>query len=274
MSNNAFNEPLHIKSTFNDDVGTGEVYALIDNEFSIISSNLVTVRQWCDMLVLHVNVKGCFPGGGEDAGEEQAKESSKNTIRLYVGRNYYEPIEDAYAMTYKMSVMQQSDDYLKNTLSSESGPFGTSNYLLEFEAIPLNEQKTFIHFRYSYEYGLLARIALEGYLATLGRNKVGFTVEKYDENNNPVYVKGTQGIVERNSMRYFLAIRAYLDTYLDNQNAWNHRIQHWYELALPYKQQLLEVEDQNYLKTKREEFEKRISPSAAKSISGGGLEQF
>ena len=271
MSNNAFNEPLHIKSSFKDDLSTGEIYALIDNEFTSVSSNLINSSQWCDMLVLHVNVKGCYVGTLKKG---DAQLNDPRTISLFVGRNYYEPIEDAYAMTYTFSEPQREDDYVKTVLSAESGPFGTSSYLLEFEAIPLNEQKTFIHFRYSYEYGMLARIALEGYLATLGRSKVGFTVENYDENNEPVYVKGTQGIVERNSMRYFLAIRAYLDTSADTQDTWNHRIEHWYELAKPYKRQLLEIEDQKYLKTKREEYEKRVSSKKAISVLHGESSDF
>ena len=74
--------------------------------------------------------------------------------------------------------------------------------------MPLTDNTTFIHFKYTYHYGFLARVAISGYLATLGRKKVGFSVDSYDENNEPVYVKGMQGIVERNSMRYFIAIRA------------------------------------------------------------------
>lgn len=267
MSNNAFNQPLHIKSTFDDDLATGEIYALIDNEFTSVATNLVTARQWCDMLILHINVKGCYVGDLR----KPTSDSAPDTVSLFAGRNFYQPIEDAYEMSYKLSVPQKTDDFIKITLSSESGPYGTSNYLLAFEAIPLNEQKSFMHFRYSYEYGLLARIALEGYLATLGRKKVGFTVENYDENNDPVYVKGLQGIVERNSMRYFLAIRAYLDTLAEISNPWNHRIEHWYELALPYQRQLLEVEDKKYLVTKREEHEKRLSHSAAESVIKGEI---
>jgi hypothetical protein len=198
-----------------------------------------------------VNVKGCSEN------KKIPDESGIGVMTLYVGRNYYQTIEDAHAMQYELAVNQRSDDYFTTTLSSKSGPFGTSDYKLIFEAIPLTDKTTFIHFKYSYKYGILARVALSGYLATLGRAKVGFTVDKYDQDHNPVYVKGMQGVVERNVMRYFIAIRTYLDTYALKEDAWNVRINQWYTLALPYKKQLIEVKDKKYLETKRQEFENR-----------------
>jgi hypothetical protein len=269
MSENAFNEPLHIKSSFNDDLASGEIYALINHDFPTVSSHLLEAGQWCDMLVLHVNVKGCYVMNSDASPDAVANKSGEKDkgITLFVGRNHYQPIEDAHAMHYEVSVIQYDADYMKATLSSETGPFGTSDYLLEFEVIPLTATTSFMHFKYSYNYGFMAKVALGGYLATLGRKKVGFTVDKYDENNKPVYVKGMQGIVERNSMRYFIAIKAFLDTYSETQETINRRIEHWYQLALPYKQQLAEIEDRNYLETKRQEFEKKVSLETAMAIN-------
>ena len=273
MNNNNFNEPLHIASTFKDNNASGEIYALINNSFSNVSTHLINPVQWCDMLVLHVNVKGCYEVENSDSAGQGVQETSvKGTnssskivgaLSVFVGRKYYQPIEDAHEMKYQLSVNENTDDYLQTTLSASEGPFGTSEYKLVFEAIPLANNKTFIHFSYSYHYGFLAKVALSGYLATIGRSKVGFTVDKFDDNKNPVYVKGMQGIVERNSMRYFIAIRAYLDTITLKSKEWTSRINHWYELALPYKRQLHEVKDKLYLKTKQEEFEKKVTLETA-----------
>lgn len=265
MSNGDFREPLTIDSSFSDDLATGEIHALINNDFASVSSRLISTQQWCDMLVLHINVKGCYAGSEET--EAKKTELVRNAILLYVGRNFYQPVEDAYLMEYKLEVTKRTDDYLKTTLIADKGPFGTSEYLLEFEAIPVSEKTTFIHFKYSYQYGFLARVALQGYLATLGRKKVGFSIDKYDANSQPVYVKGVQGIVERNSMRYFIAIRAFLNTFTLNNEGWGNRIEHWYQLALPYKRQLLEVKDRKYIDTKQQEFEKRVSLETALAIT-------
>lgn len=261
LSSSAFRQPLILTSSFNDDEASGEIYAVIENGFSGVSSHLIRTQQWCDMLVLHINVKGCYANG--ETHEGKTASIASNGIRLYVGRNFYQPIEDAYVMEYILSVPRQNSDYLKATLTADEGPFGTSEYLLVFEAIPLANDKTFIHFKYSYRYGFLARVALQGYLATLGRQKVGFSIDKYDEDNNPVYVKGVQGIVERNSMRYFISIRAFLETFSLNNEGWDNRVKLWYQLALPYERQLLEVKDKKYIETKYQEFENRVSLETA-----------
>jgi hypothetical protein len=51
----------------------------------------------------------------------------------------------------------------------------------------------------------MSQIAMQTYLSTSGADKVGFTSE------NGKLVGGTRGVMERNTMRYFLAIDAYLD---------------------------------------------------------------
>ena len=109
----------------------------------------------------------------------------------------------------------------------------------------------------------MAKLALDGYLATIGRHKVGFTVTDYDELSNPVYVKGLQGIVERNSMRYFIAIRSFLDTSYLNSEQWDKRVQHWYQLAKGFDRQFIEIREREYIETKRKEFMIRETTNTA-----------
>ena len=87
---------------------------------------------------------------------------------------------------------------------------GTKNYRLMLEAVPLDAKRSFVHMSYAYGYGFAARMAMEGYLATLGRNKVGFTITGQGNDGKPVYMGNVRGVVERNTMRYYLAIEAYL----------------------------------------------------------------
>ncbi len=53
---------------------------------------------------------------------------------------------------------------------------------------------------------------MQGYLATIGRDKVGFSIVGSRADGQPVYVHGTRGVIERNTMRYYVAIEAYLGT--------------------------------------------------------------
>jgi hypothetical protein len=50
------------------------------------------------------------------------------------------------------------------------------------------------------------------YYATIGRDKKGFSIIATGNKTDPVYVRGVRGSVERNAVRYYLAIQTYMDT--------------------------------------------------------------
>ena len=66
------------------------------------------------------------------------------------------------------------------------------------------------HIRYSYTYGFMVRFAMRVYLATSGHGKVGFTMISSGNSTPPHSIGGVRGALERNIMRCYLAIDAYL----------------------------------------------------------------
>lgn len=254
LQDNQYGVPLYIQSRFGDTTAQGDVYAVVKHRFATVADNLNTPGQWCDVLLLHINVKGCDLGNLENTADRPQQEGD---LTLYVGRNYFQTPDEAHEMSYKFAAKANDGDYIQVDLTALDGPLGTSNYRLIFEAVPFNDNESFIHFKYAYQYGFMARLALDGYLATLGRNKVGFSVKGYDKNHEPLYVKGLQGIVERNSMRYFIAIRSFLDTASLEPQQWSTRIDRWNSLAKRFERQLVEVRDNAYLETKTQEFTTR-----------------
>ena len=99
---------------------------------------------------------------------------------------------------------------------------------------------------------------MKGYLATIGRDKVGFTTTGKQPNGQPIYIKGVRGVVERNTMRYYLAI----DTYLAALNTppegqLEKRLQLWFNGTDQYARQLHEVERGDYLAMKRSEYQRQ-----------------
>ncbi len=114
-------------------------------------------------------------------------------------------------------------------LSADEGPLSTRNYRIQVEAIPLDPKRSLIHMSYAYAYGFAARMAMQTYLTTLGRNKVGFSITGRNAEGKPVYIGGVLGLLERNTMRYYLAIDAYLVAYsLPPAEQFERRIQEWY----------------------------------------------
>ena len=97
-----------------------------------------------------------------------------------------------------------------------------------------------------------ARLAMKGYLATVGSDKVGFTTSGTDAQGQPDYVGGVRGVVERNTMRYYLAI----DAYLDAPGAQNRdkRAGLWFDSTERYARQLHELDRSEYLGMKQKEF--------------------
>ena len=93
-------------------------------------------------------------------------------------------------------------------LDASKGPLGTRNYHVALELIALEGEQSFMHIEYSYSEGLLARLAMRLYFATSGSAKVGFTWAVDGE--PPHLIGGVRGALERNTMRYYLALEAFL----------------------------------------------------------------
>ena len=70
----------------------------------------------------------------------------------------------------------------------------------------------------------------------------------------PQYIGGVRGLLERNTMRYYLAIDAYLAT-LDKPL--DQRFARWFDATEQYPQQLHEVERSAYLQMKAQEAQRQ-----------------
>jgi len=227
LEKNAFGRPLHIDSSDASGKMAGDVYAILDHPFKRVSEGLSSSKQWCEVLVLPFNVQKCEAGG--------------QGLKLYVGRKPTSPIEEAQQLDFSYSVPASSADHLQVKLAAPKGPAGTKDYLITFAATPLDEKRTMVHMHYGYAMGTMSRMAMSTYLSTSGADKVGFS------SANGQLVGGTRGIIERNTMRYFLAIDAYLDTLGKGKRA---TLEKWFASTERYAKQLHEMTRDEYLAVK------------------------
>ena len=96
------------------------------------------------------------------------------------------------------------------------------------------------------------------YLATSGRDKVGFSVVERSADGKPVYVGGVRGIVERNVMRHYLALEAYLGTLAAAATERLEPRLHAYHAGLDrYPRQLHEVDLNGYMSMKQREISRQ-----------------
>jgi hypothetical protein len=258
---NQYGEPVYIKSRLTVDTSFGEVYAVLSHPFRAVQLTLSSPRNWCTILLLHINVKACDV---QDSGESTPTNGSQ--LILYVGTKRFQPLQNAYPMNYEFRVNENTENFIQVSLVSAQGPVSTSDYQIAFEAMPNDAQSSLIHLTYSYRYGWATKLAVSGYLASLGREKVGFSIIGYDDRQKPIYVKGVQGIIERNAMRYFLAIQSYLDTGdgIAEDARLERRISRWFDLTQRFQRQLYELPRLEYIDMKRKEF-------ARHSLSSAGL---
>jgi hypothetical protein len=245
LANNPFKRPLYLESSQKSGTLKGEIYAQIGQPYAEVGPALQGAAQWCDILILHLNVKGCRVGEGK-AGP---------TIQLHIGRKFDQPLDDAYPVQFAYRVAASRPDYLRVELNADKGPMGTSDYRIMVEAVALDAQRSFLHLSYSYSYGMSARVAMRGYLATIGRDKVGFSVVKPKAKGKARYIDGMRAVVERNTMRYYLAVEAYLGAPAASQL--EKRLNDAHSAVERYPLQLHEVERADYLAMKRKEIQRQ-----------------
>jgi len=249
LNNNQFKRALYLNSMESPHDLKGEIYAVIDYPFTSVNQALNKPEHWCDVLILHINVKQCHAD----------KNKSGTTLSVNLGKKTPQPLTDTYRIDFNYVENIAAPDYLALELNAENGPLNTRDYHIWFEATPIKGGRTFLHFSYAYAFGLAGSLAMQGYLATAGRDKTGFTVvEKLVDGNNR-YIKGVRGVVERNTMRYYLAIDAYLAalTAPANQQL-EQRLQSWYRSTEEYSRQLHEVDLNEYLSMKHDECQRQL----------------
>ncbi len=96
---------------------------------------------------------------------------------------------------------------------------------------------------------------MQVYLATIGRDKVGFAVAGTRPGGQPVYIGGIRALVERNTMRYYLAIEAFLGAVsAAPQERLDRRLRAWFAAIERYPRQLHEMEQGEYLDMKHKEY--------------------
>jgi hypothetical protein len=171
---------------------------------------------------------------------------------LRIGRKFDQPIEDAYPIEFTYRVGATSPDYFAVRLDAATGPLGTHDYRVLAEATPGEDGKSLLHLHYSYGYGMGGRIAVQAYLATAGADKVGFS------SSGGKLIGGMRGIVERNTMRYYLAIDAYLAAVAaPSGQRLDRRLATWFDSTEQYARQLHEIERPDYLAMKRREVQRQ-----------------
>jgi len=244
LRQNQFKRPLLVYSAETQNRLQGDIYAIVDYPFGVVSAGLNNPDHWCDVMLLHINTKYCHALAG----------ASGTTLTVNIGKKTPEELADAARVAFTYSVAVATPEYFEIVLNAKDGPLGTSDYRILLEAVTLPNAKTFLHLSYAYTLNFAGRLAMQTYLGTVGRDKVGFTVTGTRADGQADYIGGMRGLVERNTMRYYLAIDSFLGALgMAPAAQLEQRLQSWFTAVERYPRQLHEMDRGEYLEMKRAE---------------------
>lgn len=243
LLHNPFGVPVYVQSRDQGDLLTAEVNGQVDYPLERLKAALAEPDGWCGLLALTLNVKACIHDERDD----------RQWLTLYMGRKFYQPPDKANQVRFQFQPTAATPGYFEAALSAADGPLGTRNYRIVLQATSIPEG-TLIRIRSAYRSSTASQWATSIYLTTLGRGKIGFSADGVDNDGQPRYVEGVRGTIERNTMRYYLALQAVLETWdLPTNDRFEARMQRWFALTERYRPQLHEMDREEYLQAKRQE---------------------
>ena len=235
---------LHVESVESSSAPRGDAYAVIQYPFATVAAAFTQPQNWCESLILHLNVQYC----------RASIDTERALLSAAVGKKTNQPLDDTHRINFIYRVATSSPEFARVELTAQDGPLGTGNYLIALELIGLEDQRAFMHIQYSYTQGYLARVATSVYFATRGRDKVGFT-RIQDGDDPPHLVRGIRGALERNTMRYYLAFDAYLHSLgSPAPQRFELNIERWFADTERFSRQLREVKHDDYIRMKRGQY--------------------
>jgi hypothetical protein len=250
LEKNQFQRPLVMDSVESAKAVSGSAYALIDYPYATVLAAFRDPENWCEVLILHLNTKHCRT--------DRTRQPPGLTVSF--GKKTPQELRDVHALSFSFTPARVQPEHMVVTLNAAKGPMGTHNYRIDLEAVPLGDKQTFMHLRYAYGYGMAGRMAMQTYMATVGSSKVGFSEVAGAKGGPRVPVGGLRGAVERNTMRYYLAIDAYLASLaLPAPQQFEKRLQHWFDATERFPRQLHEIDKEEYLSMKRSEYGRQQS---------------
>lgn len=252
LNDTPFQRPLYLESAESPSALKGDIFAVVDYPFATVSGAFNDpahgAANWCDVLILHLNTKYCHA----------STSSNGNMLSVNIGRKVEQKLADTYRVQFHYRAATTSPGYFQVDLNADSGPLSTKDYRIVLEAVGISGNRTFVHLTYSYSYGMAGRIAMKTYLATIGSDKVGFTTVGDPSSEQTEYIGGVRGLVERNTMRYYLAIDAYLGALSSTPDKrLEQRLTNWFDATEQYPRQLHEVGRQEYIQMKYREYERQ-----------------
>ena len=115
LDHSPFPQHLHVESMEGPGASQGDVYAVVDYPIATVSDAFSNPANWCDALILHLNVKYCRP----------LARDGRMVLSTAIGRNFDQPLSSTYRVNFVYSITASRPDYVDVDLHALHGPLGT-----------------------------------------------------------------------------------------------------------------------------------------------------
>jgi hypothetical protein len=246
---------VYLESSEASHQARGEVLARLDLPYATASVVLADTQAWCRLLMLHPNVKHCLPGTGGRGGV---------LLDLTMAAQRDGLFGQEHPLQLSWTVLARDASHLAVELLAERGPMGTRDYRIGFELAPLEAGTSVMRLVYSSAFTATGLWMAQAYVATVARHRVGFTVVDTDAQGRPVHLRGVRAAIERNTMRFHLAVQSWLAVQpLPQERRVARAIEAWFDASERHATQLHEVEREEYVARKTAEFARVAGLEAA-----------
>ena len=141
-------------------------------------------------------------------------------------------------------------------------PLGTSDFDIWLFGIDV-DGGVYVELRASQKSGGVLSDLVTLFFDTFAAGRIGFTITGTNEDGSPKYVSGTDGMFERNIVRYLLAFQVYIDNPDGvGAEALAGRAEAWYTATERYPEQLYEIGRDDYLRNKQREYQNQLKLQA------------
>jgi hypothetical protein len=236
---------VYLESTEEPQRARGEVLARLDLPYATAATALADPLAWCSLLMLHPNIKHCMPGSG----------SGGVLLDMTMTAQREGLFGPAHPLQLTWNTVTRDASHLVVELMAERGPMGTRDYRIGFELAPLEAGASVMRLVYSSSFTAAGRWMAQAYVSTAARHRVGFTVVDTDAQGRPVLVRGVRAAIERNTMRFHLAVQSWLAVQqLPPAQRVARAIEAWFDASERHATQLHEVDRDEYVRRKTAEF--------------------
>jgi hypothetical protein len=247
LSRSPLKKPLAISSQESSEHLSGDLYASVEYKLSAMGDAAGSAERWCEIVLLLSNTKACRASNSPKA----------NTLLVSVSSSKTADAADATFTEFHLDVRPPDSTYFEAGITASEGPTGTRDITLRLQAIPIAATRSFVHLHYAYNTHWLGRMAMQAYLQTLGRGKLGFTPMAETDGSASNYIGGARAVIERNTMRYFLGLECALAfVQQEAPQRFNSMAGCWYGQVEKYPLQLHEMLRSEYLSMKATQYQR------------------